>query len=86
MGTPTVNTNCEFLGPARLGDVLAIELVILRLGNSSVELGYAASVAGRPCLKCRHTICLFSQDSFKAIPIPDALRERMQEYVVATPA
>jgi polar amino acid transport system substrate-binding protein len=84
LGTPTVSTHCDFLGPARFGDALTIELVITRLGNSSIELGYTANVAGRPCLKCRHTICMFSQETFKAIPIPDALRERMQEYVVAT--
>lgn len=28
LGTPTVGTQCDFLIPARLGDVLAIELSI----------------------------------------------------------
>jgi 4-hydroxybenzoyl-CoA thioesterase len=85
LGTPTVSTQCDFISPARFGDTLVIELSILRLGGSSIELGFNASVDGRPCLKCRHTVCLFSQETFKAIPIPDALRERMQEYVVAAP-
>ena len=85
LGTPTVGTQCDFVSPARFGDTLAIELTILRLGNSSIELGFDASIDGRACLKCRHTICMFSKESSKAVPIPEALRSRMQEYVVASP-
>ena len=83
LGTPTVGTQCDFLSPARFGDVLAVELSILRLGNSSIELGFNASIDGRACLKCRHTICIFSKESQKAVPIPETLRSRMQDYVVA---
>jgi len=61
LGTPTVGTQCDFLSPARFGDTLVIELSILRLGNSSIELGFDASIDGRACLKCRHTICIFSR-------------------------
>jgi len=83
LGTPTVSTQCDFLSPARFGDTLAIELSILRLGNASVEILFQASVQGRPCFKCRHTICLFDRTTVKAVPIPDDLRERMQAYVAA---
>lgn len=83
LGTPTVGTHCDFLSPARFGDTLAIELTILRLGNSSIELGFNASIDGRACLKCRHTICIFSTQSLKAVPIPEALRARMLDYVGA---
>ena len=81
LGTPTVGTQCDFISPARFGDTLAIELSILRLGNSSIELAFAASIDGRACLKCRHTICMFSKETAKAVAIPEALRARMQEYV-----
>jgi 4-hydroxybenzoyl-CoA thioesterase len=83
LGTPTVGTQCNFISPARFGDTLVIELSILRLGNSSVELEFNANIDGRACLKCRHTICMFSKESAKAVPIPDGLRKRMQDYVVA---
>ncbi len=83
LGTPTVGTQCDFLSPARFGDTLAIELTILRLGNSSIELEFNASIEGRACLKCRHTICMLSKETLKAVPIPDSLRNRMQAYVVA---
>lgn len=83
LGTPTVGTQCDFISPARFGDKLAIELTILRLGNSSIELGFNASIEGRACLKCKHMICIFSKATLKAVPIPESLRNRMQEYVVA---
>ncbi|HST13175.1 MAG TPA: thioesterase family protein [Terriglobales bacterium] len=82
LGTPTVGTQCDFISPARFGDTLTIELSILRLGNSSIELAFNASIDGRACLKCRHTICMFSKDTAKAVPIPEALRNRMQDFVV----
>jgi 4-hydroxybenzoyl-CoA thioesterase len=83
LGTPTVGTQCDFLSPARFGDTLAVELTILRLGNSSIELAFNASIDGRACLKCRHTICIFSTQTSKAVPIPEALRERMRDYLAA---
>ena len=84
LGTPTVSTQCDFISPARFGDVLAIELAILRLGNASVELRFAASVTGRSCFECRHTICLFDRNTVKAVPIPNDLRDRMQAYVATS--
>jgi 4-hydroxybenzoyl-CoA thioesterase len=83
LGTPTVSTQCDFISPARFGDTLIIELSILRLGNASVEMLFQASVQGRECFKCRHTICLFDRTSVKAVPIPGDLRDRMQAYVAA---
>ena len=85
MGTPTVSTHCDFISPARFGDVLTIELSILRLGTASVELLFQASVQDRACFRCRHTICLFDRTTLKAVPIPEDLRGRMQAYL-AEPA
>ena len=89
LGIPTVQTRVDFVGPARFGDLLRIELRVLKLGRSSTELGIDAFVGEQPCFKARHTVCCFSQDTFKAVPIPDDLRGRMEAYVVAasgTPA
>ena len=81
LGTPTVATHCEFVSPARFGDVLRIELSILRLGNASVELLFEAKVQERACFTCRHTIFLFDRTAVRAVPIPEDLRERMLPYV-----
>jgi 4-hydroxybenzoyl-CoA thioesterase len=83
LGIPTVGTKVEFVGPARFGDLLKIELRFAKLGSSSIELAIDSYVAGQPCFKARHTVCVFSQETFKAVPIPAELRARMEPYVVA---
>jgi 4-hydroxybenzoyl-CoA thioesterase len=82
LGVPAVGTRVDFVGPARFGDLLRVELRVLKLGRSSVELGIDSFVGERPCFKARHTICCFSQQTVKAVPIPDELRARMEAYVV----
>jgi 4-hydroxybenzoyl-CoA thioesterase len=82
LGVPAVGTQVDFVGPARFGDLLRIELKVLKLGRSSIELGIDSFVGAQPCFKARHTICCFSQQTVKAVPIPDDLRARMEAYVV----
>jgi 4-hydroxybenzoyl-CoA thioesterase len=82
LGVPAVGTRVDFVGPARFGDLLRIELRVLKLGRSSIELGIDSFVGERPCFKAHHTICCFSQQTVKAVPIPDDLRARMEAYVV----
>jgi 4-hydroxybenzoyl-CoA thioesterase len=84
LGIPTVGTQVDFVGPARFGDLLRIELRVLKLGRSSIELGIDAFVGDQPCFKARHAVCCFSQDTFKAVAIPDDLRGRMEAYVVVS--
>ncbi len=83
LGIPTVGTHVHFIAPARFGDLLKVELRVLKLGRTSIELGIDSFVDGAPCFKARHTICVSSLQTFKALPIPDDLRARMQAYVVA---
>ena len=73
----------RFREPGTLGDMLRIELRVLKLGSASIELGIDSFVDGAPCFKARHTVCVFSQDTYKAIPVPDDLRDRMAAYVAA---
>jgi 4-hydroxybenzoyl-CoA thioesterase len=84
LGIPTVGTKVDFVGPARFGDLLRIELRVARLGSSSIELIIDSFVADRPCFKARHTICVFSSETYKAVPIPEEIRQRMELYVVPT--
>jgi acyl-CoA thioesterase FadM len=55
---------------------------VAKLGSSSIELAIDAYVEDRPCFKARHTICVFSQDTYRAVPIPPELRARMEPYLV----
>jgi len=83
LGTPTVSTKVDFVGPARFGDLLKLELRVVKLGASSIELAIDSFVDARPCFRARHTVCIFSSQTHKAVPIPPELRARMEPYVVA---
>jgi 4-hydroxybenzoyl-CoA thioesterase len=83
LGIPTVGTKVDFVGPARFGDLLKVELRVAKLGSSSIELAIDSFVDGRPCFRARHTICVFSQETYRAVPVPDDLRARMAPYLVA---
>ncbi len=85
LGTPTVSTRADFLSPARFGDLLRIELAVSRLGRSAIELRYEAFIGDRAVLRADHTICVFSRETHRALPIPDDLRARMEAYL-APPA
>jgi 4-hydroxybenzoyl-CoA thioesterase len=80
-GFPTVNTQCDFFKPCRVGDRLAMHASIDRIGRSSVEFLLSGRVGGEERLRARHLIALVSLDTLRAIPIPDALRAKMSPYV-----
>lgn len=82
VGFPIVNTGCEFFKPARLGDTLVLELSIAKLGRSSIEFRVSGAVGGEEKFRARHKVAMVSLDSFRALPIPDDMRKRMQQYVV----
>ncbi len=75
---------CDFISPAFFGDKLKIELSVVRIRNSAIDLAYHATIGDRVCLKARHSVCIFSLETYKAIPVPDALRGRIQAFVVET--
>jgi 4-hydroxybenzoyl-CoA thioesterase len=83
LGTPTVSTKADFLAPVRFGDQLRIELGVSRLGRSAIDLRFEAFVGERACLRADHTVCIFSRETHRALPIPDDLRARMEAYLVA---
>lgn len=80
VGFPIVNTGCEFFRPTRLGDTLRLELGIARLGRSSIEFLVRGSVQGEEKFAARHKVALVSLDSFRALPIPADMRDKMLPY------
>ncbi len=82
IGFPIVNTGCEFFRPAHLGDTLALELSIAKLGRSSIEFVIRGAVAGEEKFRARHKVALVSLDSFRALPIPNDMRDKMLPYLL----
>lgn len=82
VGFPIVSTGCEFFRPAHLGDTLLLELTIARLGRSSIEFAIRGSVAGEEKFRGRHKVALVSIDTFRPVPIPDDMRDKMRGFVL----
>ena len=80
-GFPIVNTGCEFSRPCHLGDTLVLELCVAKLGRSSIEFQVEGRVGTEKKFLARHKVAAVSMDTFRAVPIPDDWRARMQPYV-----
>ncbi len=77
---PGLSITAEFLRPCSLGEFLDLDLWVTRLGHSSFELALAGSVAGEPRLRAAWKLCVIDFATFKATPIPDDLRSRMEAF------
>jgi 4-hydroxybenzoyl-CoA thioesterase len=82
-GLPTVKVECEFLASNPLGDVIAFELAIEQLGNSSLTLRIVGRARGTDCLRARLVVVHSQLHPLKAATIPAALRSAMERFVVA---
>jgi 4-hydroxybenzoyl-CoA thioesterase len=86
VGFPIVDTGCQFFRPCHLGDRLVLELAIARLGRSSIEFSIRGRVGDEEKLRARHKVAMISLETFRAISIPDDLREKMAPYVASAGA
>ena len=65
----------EFLSPVHYGDHVDIDVTIERVGRSSVQIRYEATVAGKPVFKARTIAVVVDMRTFRPTPLPQALRE-----------
>ena len=82
LGTPTLDIQCEFIKPCRYGEVLTAELRVTRMGRSSFHLAEEGKVADETRWRSRQILCFMSNESYRAVPIPDALRPRMEKFML----
>ena len=75
LGFPTVKVEMEFLSPVHYGDHVDIDVTIERVGRSSVQIRYEASVAGKPVFKARTIAVVVDMRTFRPTPLPESLRE-----------
>ena len=78
---PGLSITAEFLRACRMGEFLDIDLWVTRMGKSSLDLALAGSVAGEPRLRAAWAVCIIDFATFKATPIPEDLRGRMQNFL-----
>ena len=92
IGFPAVQTECSFLAPLRFGDTMDIELEIARLGGKSVTCSGRVfrhrsedEGGGRDlCGRGRYVTAIVDLEAFRAVPIPERLREILQPLLATT--
>lgn len=97
IGFPSVHCEADFRIPCGLGEVLAVELRVTKLGRSSIHFDYQVRTFGEPASPLRlrgATVCVVmdlnpeSATFRRPLPIPEALRARIEGFMAAgeTPA
>ena len=76
IGFPTVNAQAEFFVPLVYGDEAEIELLVTRVGQTSVTFEYSIKRASDAVLCARSTNVHVSMnlDARRAVPIPERYR------------
>lgn len=83
-GVPLVQTQAEFVAPARLGDRLVMHLTVRRLGRSSFDLAFRLVGAdGKDRLRASQTLAYVATGGGhpKAIALPEGLKSRMAAFL-----
>ena len=78
---PRVAAHCNYRSPARLGDLLAVEMHLERLGRTSYTYGFEAfRLPERVRVVDGYiTIATVTRDTFRPTPIPDRLALLLNE-------
>ena len=75
---PTVKLEMEFLSPVHYGDHVDVDVTVERVGRTSLQVRYGASVAGWPVFKARTVAVVVDMRTFKPTPLPPSLREKFE--------
>ncbi|PTE00768.1 acyl-CoA thioesterase [Pandoraea apista] len=91
LGIPVVRLDCEFFAPSRLGDRVDLSLIVLRLGNSAIDLVlevHGKDAYGTPELRMRakQTVVVMSLETHRSVAIAPSLRDRMSAFLMQAEA
>lgn len=95
IGLPSVHTEADFVRPTRFGEDVCVELRVLRLGRSSIELGYrivgvdrSGAALDTDVRATGRTVCAVmdldpdSPGFRRATPVPEDMRARIEAFGV----
>ncbi len=80
-GLPAVKVECQFLAPNPVGDVIAFELTLARLGTSSITMRIVGRARGLECVRATVVAVHSSLNPLKFVAIPERLRAAMERFV-----
>jgi 4-hydroxybenzoyl-CoA thioesterase len=81
---PTVDLRCEFSAPSRLGDLLDMDVSVVRLGNASMSLRVAGRSAAEPRFMYNSVVVCLDMQTRRSQAWPADLRAALLPW--CTPA
>ena len=79
-GFPFVHIECDFKIPSRMGESIDLTLLVDRVGGSSLGMNIICHVDGLERLRARLITAMISLKTHKPVPLPPALREKIESY------
>lgn len=79
-GLPTARTECDFVHPCRLGDLLELTIVLEKIGSSSITIRFVGRVGATLCLEARSVLVFIDTGDGRPRPIDAAVRARLEAY------
>ncbi|MEX0731259.1 MAG: thioesterase family protein [Aquisalimonadaceae bacterium] len=79
-GLPTVHTECQFMRPCRLGEVLEMEVRVTRLGGASLELAFFGLVDEELRMRGRSVLVQTDLQASKPVRFTGRLRSLLEGY------
>jgi len=75
---------CDFHQPVRLDAELEIHAFVPAIGRTSLELGFVARrmAEGDVAARSRYVLVAVDRETFRPVPIPDAVREALAAYAI----
>jgi 4-hydroxybenzoyl-CoA thioesterase len=74
LGVPTLKLDSRFVAPSRLGDLLAIELIVEQVGRSSCQVQYHITSGGETRVEASAVLVCMNLDTGRSEAWPDDLR------------
>ena len=82
LSLPTVKLETTFLAPTRAGERVDFCLTVSHMGNSSMKLTMGVDCEGQQRVRMNRVAVCVSQRTGKAVPIPQDLRDKIQEFML----
>ncbi len=82
VGLPTAHTECNFLKPCRLGEILDLSVRLTKVGSTSITVDFLGSVAKEQRLHGQSVLVFINLKDGTPVPIPTDLREKLEAYQV----
>ncbi len=83
IGLPTVHLESDFSRPFSYGDIMEVEVRVLKLGRTSITFGYRVFREGEsdPRIVGHNVAVCLDMDSFQKMEFPKWLRQLFEEQI-----